>query len=126
MLPKLYLATMTQNATTVDFAIEFEREIADIEQSISALKQRHADVELAERERVVLERQRNELKHTGSKHPDVKQDLAQIRSRLEELDVLLESRLIDEWQLRGEIFWQAIRFGGLGIALGWFISTWGR
>jgi chorismate mutase len=126
MLPKLYLATMTQNATTVDFAIEFEREIIDIEQSISALKQRQADIELAERERVVLERQRNELKHSGRNQPDTKQELAQIRSRLEELDVVLESRLIDEWQLRGEIFWQAIRFGGLGIAIGWFISTWGR
>jgi hypothetical protein len=25
-----------------------------------------------------------------------------------------------------EPFWQAVRFGGLGIAIGWFISTWGR
>ena len=113
---------MTQNATPVDFTIEFEREISELEAAISALKHRHADVELADRERVVLERQRNELKQKGTKHPDIKQELSQIRSRLEELDLTLESRLLNMW----EPFWQAVRFGGLGIAIGWFISTWGR
>lgn len=113
---------MTQNATPVDFTIEFEREISELEAAISTLKHRQADVELADRERVVLERQRNELKQKGTKHPDIKQELVQIRSRLEELDLILESRLLNMW----EPFWQAVRFGGLGIAIGWFISTWGR
>jgi DNA repair exonuclease SbcCD ATPase subunit len=113
---------MTQNATPVDETIEFDREIAALEQAISDLKQRQAQIELAERERVVLERQRNELKHKGSKHSEVKQELEQIRSRLAELDLILESRLLNMW----EPFWQAVRFGGLGIAIGWFISTWGR
>ena len=113
---------MTQNATHVDETLEFDREIAELEAAISALKQRQAEIELAEREQVVLERQRNELKHKGSKSPEVKQELAQIRSRLEELDLILESRLLNMW----EPFWQAVRFGGLGIAIGWFISTWGR
>jgi seryl-tRNA synthetase len=122
MLFKLYLATMTQNATPVDETIEFDREIAELEQAISTLKHRQAEIELAQSERVVLERQRNELKHQGSKHPQVQQELQSIRSRLEELNFLLESRLLNLW----EPFWQAVRFGGLGIAIGWFISTWGR
>jgi hypothetical protein len=113
---------MTQNATPVDETTDFDREIAELEQAIAALKQRQAEIELAEREQVVLERQRNELKHKGSKHPDVKQELAQIRSRLEQLDLILESRLLNLW----EPFWQAVRFGGLGIVIGWFISTWGK
>jgi chorismate mutase len=113
---------MTQNATPVDEMLDFDREIVELEQAIAAVKQRQAEIELAERERVVLERQRNELKHKGSKQPEVKQELAQIRSRVEELDLLLESRLLNLW----EPFWQAVRFGGLGIAIGWFISTWGR
>ncbi len=119
-LLKLYLATMTQNATPVDFTIEFEREIAELETAISTLKHRQADIELADRERVVLERQRNELKQKGPKQPQIAQELAQIRSRLEELDLILESRLLND------PFWQAVRFCGLGIAIGWFISTWGR
>ena len=113
---------MTQNATPVDETMEFDREIAELEAAISTLKQRQVEIELAEREQVVLERQRNELKYKGSKHTEVKQELEQIRSRLEELDLILESRLLNMW----EPFWQAVRFGGLGIAIGWFISTWGR
>ena len=126
---------MTQNATPVDFTIEFEREISELEAAISALKHRQAEIELADRERVVLERQRNELKQKGTKHPDIKQELAQIRSRLEELTLILESPLLNEYKLAWELFlqfiksdtfWQAVRFVGLGIAIGWFISTWGR
>ena len=122
MLLKLYLATMTQNANPVNETMDFDREIAELETAISTLRHRQADIELAERERVVLERQRNELKSRGVKYPEAKQELQMIRSRLEELDLILESRLLNMW----EPFWQAVRFGGLGIAIGWFISTWGR
>jgi predicted RNase H-like nuclease (RuvC/YqgF family) len=117
---------MTQNATPINETMDFDLQIAELERSISKLKDRQAEVELAERERVVLERQSNELKHKGSKNPEVKQELAQIRSRIEQLDLTLESRLLNEWKLMWEPFWQAVRFGGLGIAIGWFISTWGR
>jgi hypothetical protein len=117
---------MTQNATPIDETMDFDREIADLEQAIAKLKHRQAEVGLAERERVVLERQSNELKHKGSRHPEVKQELRTIRSRIEQLDLTLESRLRNEWKLMWEPFWQAVRFGGLGIAIGWFISTWGR
>jgi uncharacterized protein YhaN len=117
---------MTQNATPIDETMDFDREIADLEYAIATLKQRQAEIELAERERVVLARQSNELKHKGSKPPEVKQELQQIRSRIEQLDITLESRLLNEWKLMWEPFWQAVRFGGLGIAIGWFISTWGR
>ncbi len=117
---------MTQNPTPVDQAIEFDREIADLEQLLSDLKHRQADIELAQRERSVLARQRNELQHRGAKYPAAQQELELIRSRLIELDLTLESRLLNEWKLMWEPFWQAVRFGGLGIAIGWFISTWGR
>ena len=113
---------MTQNATSVDETSEFDREIAELEAAISMLRHRQAEIELTAREQIVLERQHNELKHKGIKNSEVKQELAQIRSRLEELDLILESRLLNMW----EPFWQAVRFCGLGIAIGWFISTWGR
>ncbi|WP_310488872.1 hypothetical protein [Chamaesiphon sp. VAR_69_metabat_338] len=117
---------MTQNATPLDETLDFDREIAELETAIATLKRRQTEIELAERERIVLERQSNELKHKGSKQPEAKQELAQIKSRIEQLDLTLESRLLNEWKLMWEPFWQAVRFGGLGIAIGWFISTWGR
>jgi chromosome segregation ATPase len=117
---------MTQNTHPVDETLEFDREIAELEQTIFALKQRHTDTQLAAQEQAVLTRQRNELKHKGSKHPEVKQELEQIKSRLTELDLTLESRLLNEWRLMWEPFWQAVRFGGLGIAIGWVLAHWGR
>ncbi len=124
---------MTQNVKPVDetiplgdYADEFDREIAELEAAIFALKHRHGDTQLATQEQVVLTRQRNELKQKGSKHPDVKQELEMIRSRLAELDLTLESRLLNEWKLMWEPFWQAVRFGGLGIAIGWFMANWSK
>lgn len=111
---------MTQNATPVNETMEFEREIAELEQEIVNLKHRHLDIQLAEREQIVLQRQRNELKLKGRNQPEVKQELHQIRSRLEELDLILESKLLNLW----EPFWQAVRFGGLGIAIGWLVCSW--
>jgi hypothetical protein len=125
---------MTQNANPVDetippqgdYADEFDREIAELEAAIFALKHRHADTQLAAQEQVVLTRQRNELKQKSSNHPEIDRELQLIRSRLAELDLTLESRLLNEWKLMWEPFWQAVRFGGLGIAIGWFLASWGR
>ncbi len=113
---------MTHNVTPVHEETELDREIAELESAISALKHRHEDVQLGERERVVLQRQRNELKSTSRNHPEIRQEIKAIQSRLEELDLLLESRLLNLW----EPFWQAVRFGGLGIVIGWFLCSWGR
>ncbi len=125
---------MTQNVNPVDRKIplpgedadEFDREIAELEAAIFALKHRHADTQLAAQEQVVLTRQQNELKQKGRNRPEVKQEFQMIRSRLAELDLILESRLLNEWKLMWEPFWQAVRFGGLGIAIGWFLAAWGR
>ena len=113
---------MNQNATPVSEETELDLEIAQLEREIADLKQRHEDVQLAEREQVVLQRQRNELKAKGQNRPEVRQELQAIKSRLDKLDILLESRLFKEM----EFFWQVIRFVGLGIAIGWFICSWGK
>ena len=125
---------MTQNANPDDqtaaqpgnYDSEFDREIAELEQTIAALKHRQADTQLATQEQVVLVRQRNQLKQTGISRADTKQELQLIRSRLAQLDLTLESRLLNEWRLMWEPFWQAVRFGGLGIVIGWVLASWGR
>ncbi len=113
---------MTQNTIPVNDTTEFDREIAELERELAALKHRHLDIQLAEREQVVLHRQRNELKLKSGNHPEVKRELQQIRSRLEELDLILESKLLNLW----EPFWQAVRFGGLGMIIGWLFCSWHR
>ncbi len=113
---------MTQNATPINEETELDLEIAQLEQAIADLKQRSIDVQLAERERIVLQRNRHELKTKSQNRPEILQELKDIKNRLEELDLLLESRLLNLW----EPFWQAVRFGGLGIAIGWFLCSWGK
>jgi chorismate mutase len=113
---------MNQNTAPVSETIEFDREIAQLEQEIADLKHRHQDIQLAEREQIVLQRQQNELKLKGRHQPELKQEIQQIRSRIEELDLILESKLLNLW----EPFWQAVRFGGLGIILGWLFCSWHR
>jgi hypothetical protein len=113
---------MPQNTISVNEETELDLEIAQLEQAIADLKHRHLDVQLAERERLVLQRNRNELKLKGQNRPEVRQELKAIQTRLEKLDLLLESRLLNLW----EPFWQAVRFGGLGMAIGWFLCSWGQ
>ncbi len=113
---------MSQNPTVVNAETELDLEIAQLEREIADLKQRHLDVELAERERVVLQRTQNDLKSKSQNRPEIRQELRDIKHRLEQLDLILESRLLNLW----EPFWQAVRFGGLGIAIGWFLCLWGK
>jgi predicted RNase H-like nuclease (RuvC/YqgF family) len=112
---------MTQSATPVDEKTELERDIDELEQSISALKHRYASIQVAQQEQVVLQRDRNELKQKGNKHPEVRHELKMIQSRLEELETILESQL---W--KWDPFWDVVRFMGLGIAIGWGLCSWGR
>ncbi len=46
------------------------------------------------------------------------EDLAQMQDRIEALKVTLESHLLS-WREIQEPFWQIVRFGGLGFAVGW-------
>ena len=112
---------MTPSAAPVDERTELERDIDELEQGIFALKHRYANIQLAQQEQIVLQRNRNELKQTGNKHPEVRHELKTIQSRLEELEVMLESQL---W--KWDPFWDVVRFMGLGIAIGWGLCSWGR
>ena len=112
---------MTPSSAPVDEKTELERDIDELEQGIFALKHRYANIQLAQQEQIVLQRNRNELKQQGNKHPEVRHELKTIQSRLEELEVMLESQL---W--KWDPFWDVVRFMGLGIAIGWGLCSWGR
>ncbi len=113
---------MSQNPTTGNEETDIDLELDRLAQEIADLRQRHLDVTLAERERVVLERARNELKSKSQNRPEIRQALKEIKQRSQELDLLLESRLFNEI----EFFWQIVRYVGVGIVLGWFLCSWGK
>ncbi|WP_019498754.1 hypothetical protein [Pseudanabaena sp. PCC 6802] len=108
---------------------EVETQIQQLEQALQELKQRLANVRAMQNERARLKEQQHDLRSQLQGSPaspqlkqQLKQDLAQISSQLDLLEVDLESRLIS-WSSFREPFWQIVRFGGLGVLIGFAIKS---
>jgi hypothetical protein len=93
--------------------INFEQSLENVERSLSSLKDRYAQVQRDQQRKTELETQKSSAK--------LKTELREIEQQLEELEINLESRLFS-WSGLKEIFWLAVRFGGLGIAIGWSLA----
>lgn len=52
-----------------------------------------------------------------------KEELDQLEERIESLRITLESQLLS-WREASEPFWQIVRFGGLGLVIGWALGFW--
>ncbi|MDJ0843872.1 hypothetical protein [Crocosphaera sp.] len=109
---------------------EFETALMEVERSLLKLKERHKQIQQAQKQKLDLEERLNTLS------PQDTLEVQNINEELQQLTITLESNLLTEgdvktllWDgirqgLLGEVFWQIIRFGGLGIILGWLLKTW--
>ena len=118
--------------------IEFEQTLSTIERSLLDLKERYGVVQTAEIEQENLTKHRQEIEAQWQENqlPELEQELQQIDEQLQELSVTLESHLLSEpalqelfWKglrqgILGEAFWQIVRFGGVGLVLGWLLKSW--
>ncbi|MBW4445157.1 MAG: hypothetical protein KME10_29060 [Plectolyngbya sp. WJT66-NPBG17] len=100
--------------------INFEQALEKVERSLCELKDRYAQVQRDQQQIETLQQQKTDLQSQG-KSPTLKAELREIEQQLEELELNLESRLFS-WSGLKEVFWQAVRFGGLGIAIGWSLA----
>jgi len=103
---------------------EFERSLADVERSLIALKQRYAQVEQDQQRQAELQQRLKQVKQQLQKKqsPQLQAELGQIKQQLEVIEVNLESQLFS-WSSLKEPFWQAVRFGGLGVVVGWILKS---
>jgi arginyl-tRNA synthetase len=105
--------------------INFEQALAELEEYLIALKERYGEIQRAEQQRnELLERQqelRQQQNNNTTKEP-IKTELKYLQEQLEELELHLESRLLT-WGSFKEPFWQAVRFGGLGVVIGWLLKS---
>jgi protein subunit release factor A len=92
--------------------------IAELETEFAALRERYHQVGSADSTRAEL-KERQKLLKGRPKSPETKQELQEISEKLGQLETILESQL-----LTMEPFWSAVRFGGLGILIGWGLKTW--
>jgi len=100
---------------------EFAEEIAEVERSLLSLKERYAEVQQSQSRQAELQERQREIRQTRQ-NQHLRQELHQIKEQLEAIELTLESRLFN-WSSIKEPFWQAVRFGGLGIILGWVLKS---
>ncbi|HIK26531.1 MAG: DUF2203 domain-containing protein [Oscillatoriaceae bacterium SKW80] len=107
---------------------DFEQALLEVEQALSALKQRYLQIQSARQRQKELQYRRAEIrkqlqgKDNKQLWQELRQELQQIQAELETIELNLESSLFT-WSSLKEPFWQAIRFGGLGIAIGWLLKS---
>lgn len=114
--------------------LDIDQSIAQLEQSFTALKQRYDQVKADQQQQQDLQQRleqtqrslQNASNRSGLNRSDyrsLKAELKQIQQQLEEVELRLESQLF-AWNGLREVFWQAVRFGGLGIVIGWLLRDW--
>ncbi len=84
---------------------DLDRSLQDLETALTQLKLRHAQVQ---RDR--------------DRRQKLKDDLKRLTEQLEQVEVRLESQLFS-WRDLREPFWQAVRFLGLGVVVGWILKS---
>ncbi len=98
------------SSTNVEFLLDLE----ELELKLKDLKERYTQVQTDQNHRDHLQRRLKDLQL-----PEMKAELAQIKKQLEVLEINLESQLFS-WD---QPFWQIVRFGGLGVVVGWILKS---
>ncbi|NES22113.1 MAG: DUF2203 domain-containing protein [Symploca sp. SIO3E6] len=104
---------------------EFEEAFSDVERSLQSLLERYHQVQRDQQRQAQLQQRRQQIKqelHRTSSRRSLQAELKQLKEQLETIELNLESQLFS-WGSLKEPFWQAIRFGGLGIVLGWILKS---
>lgn len=105
-------------------AQDFSLALDEVERSLTALKQRYIQVQHDQKRRTQLQQRLEQVKKElhNTHLPQFKVELRQIKEQLEAIEVNLESQLFT-WGSLKEPFWQAVRFGGLGVVVGWILKS---
>jgi len=109
----------------VDNVREFSLLLEEVERSLVALKERYTQVQYDLSRQAELQQRLKQVKKQLRKTQvpmTLKVELRQIKEQLEAIEINLESQLFS-WSSLKEPFWQAVRFGGLGVVVGWILKS---
>ena len=103
-----------------DLDSSVEKILTDVGDSLAELEDRYHQVRQDWQRYTELQQHQEELEakkiHNVEKEP-IKTELKHLTQELEALEMNLESVLLPD------LFWQAVRFGGLGIVIGWLLKS---
>ncbi len=123
-------SSSSDDASSADLdGMDFEQTLQEFERSFLLLKARYAQVQSDQQIQQDLKQELTQVQQhvlqsrSKKRQVDLKRELKQLKARLEETDLALESQLFSWGGLR-EVFWQAVRFGGLGVVIGWLLKGW--
>ncbi len=91
---------------------DLEQELAATEALLQQIKERYLQIRNATQQRQHLRQHLQELQA----------ELKQVKEHLETLEIELESRLFS-WSSQREVFWQFLRFAGLGFIGGLILKA---
>lgn len=103
---------------------EFVQGLTEAERSLTALKERYAQVQRDRQRQAELKHRYEEVRQDRSRarSQELQTELKRIKQELETLEVSLESSLFS-WSSLKEPFWMAVRFAGIGIIIGWLLKS---
>jgi hypothetical protein len=103
--------------------LDFEQELEEVETSLRFLKDRYAQVQKDQQQKAQWQQELKNLKQNRNQTPEMKAELTRLQQQLEAIEIGLESQLFS-WVTLKRPFWQAVRFGGLGVIIGWLLKSW--
>ncbi|HAT12230.1 MAG TPA: DUF2203 domain-containing protein [Microcoleaceae bacterium UBA11344] len=104
---------------------EFAQALETVERSLAAVKERYTQIQVDRQRQAELGNLREDVRKSVRQNPlpELKKELREIEQELEAIELNLESSLFS-WGSIKQPFWQAVRFGGLGILLGWVLKSY--
>ncbi|MBD2138432.1 hypothetical protein H6F32_12725 [Anabaena sp. FACHB-1237] len=99
------------------------QELEELEADLQHLKQRLGQVQADKEQKAQWQQELQNLQQNREQTPEIKADITRIKEQLEAIEINLESQLIS-WNSIKKPFWQAVRFGGLGVIMGWLLKSW--
>jgi septal ring factor EnvC (AmiA/AmiB activator) len=103
--------------------LDFAQELEEVETSLRFLKDRYTQVQNDQQQKAQWQQELKNLKQNRKQTPEIKNELSRLQKQLETLEINLESQLFS-WTSLKRPFWQAVRFGGLGVIIGWLLKSW--
>ena len=104
---------------------EFVVALETVERSLATVKERYTQIQVDRQRQVELGHRREEIRQSMRQNPlsQLKKELREIEQELETIELNLESSLFS-WASIKQPFWQAVRFGGVGILIGWILKSY--
>lgn len=99
--------------------VQIEKALGEVEQSLNELEARYSQIKQDWQRKTQLEAEKEQLKAQKKRNADkepIKTQINLIQKELDELELNLESTLLPD------IFWQVIRFVGIGVVIGYGLS----